>query len=74
MRKEMKWNGCLEYLREYKFAKLEIIYAMNVIDIDNVAWYGQNEKLNNARYGPTNTNTNKKEQQKWQQPQKSQKS
>lgn len=27
----------LEYLREYKFAKLEIIYAMNVIAIDKMS-------------------------------------
>lgn len=71
----VKWNECLEYLREYKFAKLEIIYAMNVIDIDSVVWYGPNEKINNERYGPTNTYKNKKEWQKQRQPpQKSQKS
>lgn len=74
----VKWNECLEYLREYKFAKLGIIYAMNVIDIDSVMWYGQSARKSTMKDmdppTPTATKTRQLKQRQAEHPQVSQKS
>lgn len=70
---EKNWNECLEYLREYKFAKLEIICAMNVIDGDNVTVWSTRKSTMKDMDPPTprttttitNSSRTEKSQKSW---------